>query len=754
MAALQQHNWIWTPEWQTQDERQTRVVMFRKCFFADQVPEHTSLQITADTRYKLYVNGTLVEVGPAKGDRQVWYVDTVDIAAWLRPGQNVLAVAVLRVPLPGKTGNHSLFRTPWPGLFVQGSVGTVEISADESWRCHIDRITEFYAEEQLFAPLCIHEHAAADLQALGWREIGFDASDWASALPYRPDQLPERSSLVKLVPRAIPFMKRTPRTFASVFDGGDEAWDRFLLGNVPLTLPAGSTASVVLDAGEEMNGYLQLTVSGGAGAAIELLEAECYTVNGKKQHRLDKEHGSLEGYTDTYTVRGCGTADMPENYEPYWFRTFRFIRLTVRVGAEPLTLHRFDYEETGYPLEVRTQVETSDKSLCAIWELSLRTLRRCMLETYVDCPFYEQLQYVMDTRSQILYTYAVAGDDRLARQAISDFSRAQRPDGLLNCSYPNMTENVIPGFSLYYVLMVYDHMMYFGDQALVRRVLPVIDRILLFFEEHLTPDGLVDKVGGVNGEAPLWSFIDWAEPWMPTQGMPAAGLDGPITMESLLYILGLQKAAELVEFVGYADVAKEYRARSTQVQNAVHRLCTAPDGMLADGPGSAHRSQHAQVFGILTGTLSLEQGRQNLLSTIGNKVYAQCTVAMCWYLFRALEQTHLYEYTNHYWEIWRRMLAQGCTTSVEAEKYARSECHAWGSLVLYELPSVILGVRPAAPGYAKIAVVPQIGYLTHASGTIHTPRGDIRVAWQKQGDETKLTIDCPEALQKDIVVTK
>ena len=83
--------------------------------------------------------------------------------------------------------------------------------------------------------------------------------------------------------------------------------------------------------------------------------------------------------------------------------------------------------------------------------------------------------------------------------------------------------------------------------------------------------------------------------------------------------------------------------------------------------------------------------------------------------------------------------------------YSQLECVI---LVLYELPSVILGVRPAAPGYAKIAVDPQPGYLTHASGIVHTPRGDIQVAWQKQDSETKLTINCHETLRKDIITAK
>ena len=104
---------------------------------------------------------------------------------------------------------------------------------------------------------------------------------------------------------------------------------------------------------------------------------------------------------------------------------------------------------------------------------------------------------------------------------------------------------------------------------------------------------------------------------------------------------------------------------------------------------------------------------------------------MCFYLFRALEKTELYEYTDRYWDIWRNMIANNCTTCVEAADYSRSECHAWGSLVLYELPSVTLGVRPGAPGYEKIEVRPVPGALTSASGMVHTPRGDLNVAWEK-----------------------
>lgn len=75
---------------------------------------------------------------------------------------------------------------------------------------------------------------------------------------------------------------------------------------------------------------------------------------------------------------------------------------------------------------------------------------------------------------------AISADDRLARQAMEAFRRSQRPDGLINADAPTVKSNVIPAFSIYYLLMVHDHMMYFGDKALVKRHLPAIDGILGF----------------------------------------------------------------------------------------------------------------------------------------------------------------------------------------------------------------------------------------------------------------------------------
>lgn len=127
--------------------------------------------------------------------------------------------------------------------------------------------------------------------------------------------------------------------------------------------------------------------------------------------------------------------------------------------------------------------------------------------------------------------------------------------------------------------------------------------------------------------------------------------------------------------------------------------------------------------------------------------YVQCTVAMRFYLFRALEKTGLYAYTDRYWDTWRNMVKLHCTTCVESEAYARSDCHAWGSLILYELPSITLGVRPAAPGYKKVRIAPVAGYLTNASGIVKTPAGNIRVSWKIENGVFKIDYEVPQNIE-------
>lgn len=349
-----------------------------------------------------------------------------------------------------------------------------------------------------------------------------------------------------------------------------------------------------------------------------------------------------------------------------------------------------------------------------------------------------------DALREMLFTYAIAADDRLARRCIDDFHRSLCADGLVNGCWPSVKNNVIPGFSLYYIMMIHDHMMYFGDRALVRRYLPTVDAILEFFERTRDDRGLVGKTGGIVTQR-SWSFIDWVPEW--AYGVPNAYQSGPLTMESLLYAATLDMAAHLAEYAGRPEQGEEYRARAQAVKQAVNTHCLGENGMYQDGPGVEEYSQHCQVWAVLSEAAPAETRRGLMERMLADKALPKCSVSMAFYLFRAMEKAGLYAQTLPLWEPWRQMLRDNLTTCVENDTGARSDCHAWGSIILYELPAVVLGVRPAKPGCEVIEVKPNTAWLDSAQGTVITPRGPIHVAWEKTPNGLKLDVDAPEGVE-------
>lgn len=780
-------NWIWVQQWTPKDDAEAKIVYFRKEFEIEEIQESLKIRITADSRYKLYINGVFVQAGPAKGDLESWFVDEAELVSYVKVGNNVIAVEVLRYPEKMSLRNHSLYRTKNPCLYVEDislpdspNGGFLSGKCGWKWR----KADHIFLKGAPFNPEPLHivENVNANKEFHGWKMTGFDDSLWEDAKPYSIFELNKGESPFNLVPRDIPMQYHEKRHFVDVVcvrECSEQSendikmqWKKLLDGTGSVEIPANSTQIVEISAGEEVCGYPVLEIKGGCNALIKMVPSECYAYERPPQQtpfgempsqpqkgdRTDFVNGKLHGPEDCYAVAGCGTDDKPEQYEPYWFRTFRYYRIEIKTGEEKICINRLDYISTGYPLEIKTSVSVSDESMEGIWDISQRSLKLCMHETYMDCPFYEQLQYAMDSRSEILYTYAVSGDDRLARRCMDDFRKSQRSDGMINSCAPTVHTNVIPGFSIYYILMVHDHMMYFGDRELVKSHFNCIDGILGFFDSNLTEKGLVGSIGGPLVFSKYWSFIDWCSQWNDTIGVPLACHmgDGSITMESLLYLYGLQNAAELAEYIGKADAAKTYRMRAAELTEAIRKVCigvyTGDHGkqyrLVQDGPGVELYSTHCQVFAILTGVVTPEEGRKMLEISIGNEKMPQCSVTMRFYLFRALEMTGWYEKADELWNLWRKMVEDKVTTCVENDTDARSDCHAWGSTILHEIPYVYLGVRPASPGFENISIKPQMGHLTWAKGSVITPKGVVEVEWYRdENGECKLNYHVPEGVQ-------
>lgn len=64
-------HWIWLDKWLPEDKEEPVLALFRKELTVSGKPKDAVIRISADSRYKLYINGKFVEAGPSRGDRQI-----------------------------------------------------------------------------------------------------------------------------------------------------------------------------------------------------------------------------------------------------------------------------------------------------------------------------------------------------------------------------------------------------------------------------------------------------------------------------------------------------------------------------------------------------------------------------------------------------------------------------------------------------------------------------------------------------------
>ena len=124
----------------------------------------------------------------------------------------------------------------------------------------------------------------------------------------------------------------------------------------------------------------------------------------------------------------------------------RFLKIEIQAGEEAVKFYRPQLLKTGYPLRPESEISSTAEWVQPIYEMCVRTLQDCMMETYMDCPFWEQMQYPMDTRLQALFTYVCSTDTKLARKALQDFHDSILPMGLVQGRAPSNPLQVISTF--------------------------------------------------------------------------------------------------------------------------------------------------------------------------------------------------------------------------------------------------------------------------------------------------------------------
>jgi hypothetical protein len=528
----------------------------------------------------------------------------------------------------------------------------------------------------------------------------------------------------QLEPRDIPPMEETPIRFASVRQASTFAVsDGFIKGTGDLVLSANTRASLILDHGRTTNAYTVLQTSGGAASTITLTYAEAAVDSqGRKGNRNDVAGRDIRGIHDVFRPDG----GQHRRFQTLFWRSGRYVKLDVETGAEPLRIHDVSGIFTAYPFVERGRFASDLPWLTDAWRMNWNGARIGAFETYMDTPYYEQLQYIGDTRLQALISLYVAGDDRLVRQAISHFDESRIPEGITASRYPSQLRQLIPPFSLVHVAMVHDYYMHRDDVPFVRRQLAGTRDVLAWYDRFVDSTGML-------GPMPYWNFVDWADKWRG--GIPAGADDGHSATISLLYAYALDRAAILEEDLGVRGMAQSYRARAAALRAATRaRAWDAKRKLFRDSPDSAAYSQQTNVLAILADAIPATEQRALMERLLADTTLVPASYYFSWYLLEALKKVGLAERYIEQLAPWRGMLALGLTSAPEKPEPTRSDSHAWSAHPNYGLLATVLGVRPASPGFKTVLIAPALGPLQRASGTVPHPRGNIDVSFVRNGE--------------------
>jgi len=303
---------------------------------------------------------------------------------------------------------------------------------------------------------------------------------------------------------------------------------------------------------------------------------------------------------------------------------------------------------------------------------------------------------------------------------------------------PNDIHWVIPAFSLHWIFMLKDYYMETGDASLLERYRPTMESVLAWFKRKTGINGLVEDVG-------YWDFADWTDAWDDISGVPRAATAGPSTIHNLVYAYALETGAFIMEALNLNPLADNYRQERSSILEKIENLCWSEEKYLyREGPAFEEYSQHAQMWAVLNGISAGDKARKIMTTALSDTSLVPCSFVMQYFLFRALEEAGMYEETEQLWDLWKSLIDLDLSTVPEIPgKYTRSDCHAWGSLMLYELPRKFLGVQPLSPGYEKIVIQPKALFLNDFSGEVPTPKGNVKVNWKVEAGKFKIEGNTP-----------
>ena len=717
------------------------------------------IHVSADERYQLFVDGQCEGRGPERGSDRAWFYETYDVE--LSVGQHTFVAIVWRLGDIGPEAQIGLAT----GFMLEAEDPFQNMLSTRSAAWETKQVSGVTFKLPKFSSVnpawFVEPIQTTDGVAYPWGiEMG-EGDGWETPTVRHEDILAPfgLQALHVLHPASLPAQLAVPRVGGQVrhvsdgtwshvemvpvvpgthLESEEATWQTLLDGIAPLVVPPHKCRQVIIDLDDYVCAYPQIELSGGKGSELTIGWAEALYIDYSSHTKGQRDE--VEGRTFVALCRDIIKSDggIHRRFEPLWWRAGRYVELLIKTDDDPLTIDSFCLLETRYPLEMQSSFSSSDERLDVVIPAALRGLQMCAHETFMDCPYYEQLMYVGDSRLESLTTYVISTDDRLPRKSVKMFGLSRLPDGLTQARYPSRDIQVIPPFSLWWVGMVYDYALWRGDRAFVAELLPGMRATLDAFLAHVQPDNLLKAPVG-------WNFSDWVADW--SLGVPRDGVDGfsGLLNWHLVYTLGL--AVRLEEWVGDDYLARRWQSWSEKVALAINpAFWDEQRGLFADDLEHQHFSEHTQCLALLSGALTSEQKMSVAENLLFDTSLTRTTIYFTHYLFEALR---LLEQPTAFFSrmgLWFDLPAQGFKTTPEQPEPSRSDCHGWGAHPLYHYFASLLGIRPASFGFESVEIAPMPGHLLNLSGEMVHPLGKIEANLHFENSHVRGSIFLPPGL--------
>lgn len=679
--------WIW----KNGENNENTWLNFVKKFDLLGIPQTAVVKIAVDSKYWLYINGALavfeggIKRGPTKNST---YYDEIDIAKYLKEGENTIAVLVWYF---GKSG-FSHLSSGMGGLLFEADINGEIISSDNSWR--VMKNPAYVKPDEFDVPANfrlsesnIYFDAAKDLGK--WYFTDYDISLWDNA-----DVIcnANEGAYGALKNRIIPQFK--DYGLADYENSAD--FEGF-------TTTEETTLKMKLPYNAQVNPYLKISANKGKRISI-------------KSDTYDDLLYETKSVMSVYYTR-----DGEQEYEALGWINGEYMYYTVPAGV---TIHKLQYRETGYDTEFAGSFECDDEFLNKLWQKSLRTLYITMRDTFMDCPDRERVQwwgdvnvemqmmmYCLDEKALLLYK---KGADSMAGWA-EDTGHILTvvPSGTEQFELPFQNLAGIWGFWYYYK--------YTGDKSVPERVYEISKSYLLSYD--INPDGLVVHRKG------SWDWPDWGD-------------NSDIApMENAWYYMALKSCKNMAELLGYNEDISLYDEMIKSVQENYNRAFLK-DGYYYNSTANEKPDDRANALAVLSGLADKNQYGSilNVLQTSEN-----ASPYMEKYVLDALcEMGNVDKAAKRMKKRYKEMVEYDYSTLWEYWDKGGTLNHAWSGGPLITMSKYIAGIKPLDTAYKTFEIKPHMGDLNFIKCTVPSISGYIVLEIKKADGHIDMSVEIPQ----------